>query len=203
MRFFSLLACVMYMGVCHADLPDQVKCGHFKKDKMALQLSEGNSAFGAAGFFPFGQSIMVKEGDTIAPPVAIGHNLGFANGEFIVEQEGDYVAGYLTRLCATNAVLGNVVIMGVAVNGVVVKKDELIPESSKNELYPFQFFGRKNFVLSLKVGDKVSLKLDAVSLVDGASLYLVARDRKGKSMKKPFTVFFLKLGNQMSESSVS
>lgn len=165
MRTFSLIACCLCFGMCHASSSDK----SFSK-KNFYYLKEGTPDFGPLIHRAFGRAVVpakceplcLKSGDVFTSLEATKiYNMTYADGVFTIERKGEYRIHYAAEMRATKATAQTSITLGVIVNGEVVHKKEIFAVPSEtHEMYPFLFsLNTVTPVLILKEGDEVSLKV--------------------------------------------
>ena len=181
MKFLSLLVCLATIGVCEAGAAHPCKAGIREGGCVCMPCKE--PSVGAAVLQAPVEPLLLKDGDvltTMTSRAALG--MEFKDGEFTITCAGDYFVRFFAKAHATNAVPESTITIGLYVNGQEVKaKDLTYMSDSSNTQYPALFQGHERFKLSLNVGDKVCLKVDKVTLPDGASAYFVNDSQPGKN----------------------
>ena len=192
MRFFSVVACVVSMGLCHAGSTEACTVHHSKKGRCFRSEGRkaetpgvmGRVAMGGATLNGTGEPVLVKAEDTFTQMTSRAlFGMDFKDGVFTIQRDGDYRARFFAKIRAKGAKEGDSVVLGVFV-GEEEKARLVLPFSvdSKSLEYPGKFIGQERKALSLKAGDKVFLKVISVNLSEGASAYFVGEDNQGNNL---------------------
>lgn len=196
MKMFSLIAAILAIGACYAGSPEPVRgrCGrdercnrgwhhgwHHDRQKPGRGHAFGRPSMGRAILVAPAEDIEVVPGTIPGMTSRAVFGLEYKDGVFTVLRDGNYFIRFFTNICATAGDQASAITMGLFVNDDAAKTLVLPYVAVQgNQKYSASFSGKLAFPLSLKAGDKISLRVIAINLPAEAKAFFVAKGQEGR-----------------------